>query len=111
MLPLRLFRVRAFAVGNATTFLMTGAIFAAAFFVTQEFQLALRLLAAGHRRAAAPLLRHADAHLDRSPAPSPTASAAGRSWRAGLLLQTAGFVWVALEARARASSSSSSSRC
>jgi hypothetical protein len=31
MVPLRLFRSRAFAVGNATTFLMTGAIFAAGF--------------------------------------------------------------------------------
>jgi EmrB/QacA subfamily drug resistance transporter len=40
MVPLRLFRSRAFAVGNATTFLMTGAIFAAGFLVTQEFQLA-----------------------------------------------------------------------
>ncbi len=40
MLPLRLFRSRAFALGNATTFLMTGAIFAAGFLVTQEFQLA-----------------------------------------------------------------------
>jgi hypothetical protein len=40
MLPLRLFRSRAFAAGNATTFLMTGAIFAAGFLVTQEFQLA-----------------------------------------------------------------------
>jgi EmrB/QacA subfamily drug resistance transporter len=40
MVPLRLFRSRAFAAGNATTFLMTGAIFAAGFLVTQEFQLA-----------------------------------------------------------------------
>ena len=40
MVPLRLFRNRAFAIGNATTFLMTGAIFAAGFLVTQEFQLA-----------------------------------------------------------------------
>jgi MFS family permease len=31
MVPLRLFRSRAFAAGNATTFLMTGAIFAAGF--------------------------------------------------------------------------------
>jgi MFS family permease len=40
LVPLRLFRSRAFAVGNATTVLMTGAIFAAGFLVTQEFQLA-----------------------------------------------------------------------
>ena len=41
MLPLRLLRVRAFAAGNATAFLMTGSTFAAAFFVAQYFQLAL----------------------------------------------------------------------
>ena len=40
MVPLRLFGNRAFAVGNATTFLRTGAIFAAGFLITQEFQLA-----------------------------------------------------------------------
>ena len=39
MVPLHLFRSRAFAFGNATTFLMMGAIFAAGFLVTQEFQL------------------------------------------------------------------------
>jgi MFS family permease len=40
MIPLRLFRSRAFAVGNATAFLMSGAIFAGAYFITQEFQFA-----------------------------------------------------------------------
>jgi hypothetical protein len=44
MVPLRLFRTRAFAAGNATTFLFTGAIFAAGFLVTQEFQLARGLV-------------------------------------------------------------------
>src|SRR5438552_1920664 len=41
MLPLRLLRIRAFAAGNATAFLMTGATFAAGFFVAQYFQFAL----------------------------------------------------------------------
>ena len=40
MIPLRLFRNRTFAFGNATAFLMSGAIFAGAYFVTQEFQFA-----------------------------------------------------------------------
>jgi EmrB/QacA subfamily drug resistance transporter len=40
MVPLRLFARREFAVGNVTTFFLHGATFAAAFFVTQEFQLA-----------------------------------------------------------------------
>src|SRR5689334_5006020 len=40
MLPLRLFAVRDFALGNVTTFLMSGAIFAGGLLVTEEFQLA-----------------------------------------------------------------------
>src|SRR5215469_6903347 len=40
MVPLRLFRNQTFAVGNLTTFLMSGAIFAGAYFITQEFQFA-----------------------------------------------------------------------
>src|SRR6516162_8611134 len=40
MVPLRLFAVRDFAIGNVTMFLMSGAIFAAALLVTEEFQLA-----------------------------------------------------------------------
>jgi hypothetical protein len=34
MLPLRLFRIPAFAAGNATAFLMIGALFSAAFLVS-----------------------------------------------------------------------------
>lgn len=41
MLPLRLFRSRAFSAANATGFLMTAALTAAAFLVAQYFQLAL----------------------------------------------------------------------
>ena len=40
MVPLRLFQSRQFTFGNATTFLMSGATFAAAFLLTQEFQFA-----------------------------------------------------------------------
>jgi MFS family permease len=40
MVPLRLFRIRAFAAGNATTFLMSGAVFGAGFLVIQYAQLA-----------------------------------------------------------------------
>jgi EmrB/QacA subfamily drug resistance transporter len=41
MLPLRLFRVRAFSAAGASTFLMSGAIFSAAFLTAQYFQLGL----------------------------------------------------------------------
>jgi hypothetical protein len=40
MVPLRLFASREFAIGNLTSYLMSGATFAAAFSLTQEFQLA-----------------------------------------------------------------------
>ncbi len=40
MVPLRLFASREFAVGNLTTYFLHGATFSAAFFITQEFQLA-----------------------------------------------------------------------
>jgi EmrB/QacA subfamily drug resistance transporter len=40
MVPMRMFGNQAFAVGNLTTFFMSGATFAAAFLVTQEFQFA-----------------------------------------------------------------------
>jgi hypothetical protein len=39
MVPPRLFAARDFAVVNLTTFLMSGAIFAAGLLVTEEFQL------------------------------------------------------------------------
>lgn len=39
MLPLRLFRVRAFSAANVSGFLMSGAIFSAAFLTSQYFQL------------------------------------------------------------------------
>ncbi|MGI8561986.1 MAG: DHA2 family efflux MFS transporter permease subunit [Candidatus Dormibacter sp.] len=41
MLPLRLFRSRSFTVANCTGFLMSGAIFSAAFLMAQYFQLSL----------------------------------------------------------------------
>jgi EmrB/QacA subfamily drug resistance transporter len=62
MVPLRLFRSRAFAAGNATTFFMTGAIFAGGFLVTQEFQLA-RGYSPVSAGVPAPLLCHADGDL------------------------------------------------
>src|ERR1700761_4152440 len=40
MVPLRMFGRRAFAIGNATTFFMSGAIFAGASLVAEEFQFA-----------------------------------------------------------------------
>jgi MFS family permease len=95
MVPLRLFRSRTFAVGNVTTFLMTGAIFAAGFLVTQEFQLARGYspVAAGVR-----LLPFFATPMVISPIAGAVSDRIGRRpvMVTGLLLQTAGFVWVAV---------------
>jgi hypothetical protein len=95
MLPMRFFRSRAFAAGNAACFLLYGSIFGAAFFFAQFLQTALHYGPLGAGAAAGPLDRH------------PVAGRAGRRrWVnrvgerplivAGLLLQAAGFAWIAL---------------
>ena len=96
MVPLRLFRSRAFAVGNATTFLMTGAIFAAGFLVTQEFQLARGYspVSAGVR-----LLPFFATPMFVSPIAGAVSDRVGRRpvMATGLFLQAAGFAWVAIK--------------
>jgi len=103
MLPLRLLRVRAFAAGNATAFLMTGSTFAAAFFTAQYFQLALGYspLATGVR-----LLPWFATPMLISPVAGALSDRIGRRplIACGLLLQAAGFGWVALRASAGAGS-------
>ena len=94
MLPLRLFRQRVFAVGNLTMFLMSGATFAAAFLITQEFQFArgyspisagLRLLPFfGTPMVIAPLAGALSDRIGRRPI-----------MVTGLALQALGFAWVA----------------
>jgi EmrB/QacA subfamily drug resistance transporter len=95
MVPLRLFRNRTFAAGNAATFLMTGAIFAAGFLVTQEFQLARGYspVAAGVR-----LLPFFATPMLISPVAGALSDHAGRRpvMVTGLFLQAAGFTWVAV---------------
>jgi EmrB/QacA subfamily drug resistance transporter len=94
MVPLRLFASREFALGNLTTYLLHGATFAAAFFVTQEFQLGrgysplgtgLRLLPFfATPMVVAPLAGAVSDRIGRRPI-----------MVAGLALQALGFVWVA----------------
>jgi EmrB/QacA subfamily drug resistance transporter len=95
MVPLRRFGSRAFAVGNATTFLMTGAIFAAGFLVTEEFQLARGWspVSAGVR-----LLPFFGAPMLISPVAGAVSDRIGRRpvMATGLFMQAAGFAWVAV---------------
>jgi EmrB/QacA subfamily drug resistance transporter len=97
MLPLRLLRIRAFAAGNATAFLMMGAVFSAGFLVAQYFQLALGYspLATGVR-----LLPWLAAPMLVSPVAGAVSDRVGRRpvIVSGLLLQAAGLGWVALRA-------------
>ncbi len=94
MVPLRLFAVREFAVGNLASFLMSGAIFAAAFFVTQEFQFARGYspLATGLR-----LLPFFATPMFISPLAGALSDRIGRRpiMVTGLTLQAIGFIWVA----------------
>jgi EmrB/QacA subfamily drug resistance transporter len=93
MIPLRLFRNQTFAAGNATTFLMSGAIFAGAYFVTQEFQFARGYspVSAGLR-----LLPFFATPMFISPLAGAIADRVGLRpvMVLGLTLQAAGFTWV-----------------
>jgi EmrB/QacA subfamily drug resistance transporter len=97
MLPLRLLRIRTFAAGNATGFLMTGSTFSAAFLITQYFQFALGYspLATGLR-----LLPWFGTPMLIAPAAGALSDRIGRRpvIATGLLLQAAGFAWVAATA-------------
>ena len=94
MVPLRLFASREFAIGNLTTYMMSGATFAAAFFVTQEFQLARGYspLGTGLR-----LLPFFATPMIVSPLAGALSDRIGRRpiMVAGLALQALGFIWVA----------------
>ena len=102
MLPARLLRIRAFTAANATGFLQSAALFSAAFLAAQYFQLGLGFspLGAGLR------------FLPWTATPVVIAPLAGRLtdrlgprplMLAGLLLQAAGFAWIALVATATVS--------
>ncbi len=94
MVPLRMFSVRDFAIGNLTTFLMSGAIFAAGLLVTEEFQLARHYSPVG---AGVRLLPFFATPMFVSPIAGALSDRIGRRpiMVVGLSLLTAGFVWVA----------------
>jgi len=98
MLPMRLFRSPAFAAGNAATLLMFGALFSAVFFMAQFLQTTLGLspLQAGVR-----LIPWTGTVMIVSPIAGALVERVGERplLVGGLLMQAAGFGWVALLAR------------
>ncbi len=94
MVPLRLFAVRDFAIGNVTTFLMSGAIFAGGLLVTEEFQLARHYSPVG---AGVRLLPFFATPMFVSPVAGALSDRIGRRpiIVTGLSLLTGGFAWVA----------------
>jgi EmrB/QacA subfamily drug resistance transporter len=94
LVPPRMFASRDFTFGNLTTFLMTGAIFAAGTLVTEEFQLARGYspVSAGLR-----LLPFFGTPMLVSPLAGALSDRIGRRpiMVTGLTLLTAGLVWVA----------------
>jgi len=94
MVPLRLFADRDFAIGNLTTFLMSGAIFAGGLLVTEEFQLARHFSPVG---AGLRLLPFFATPMLVSPVAGALSDRIGRRpiIVVGLSMLTAGFAWVA----------------
>jgi EmrB/QacA subfamily drug resistance transporter len=94
MVPLGLFRSRAFAIGNVTAFFMSGATFSAAFLITQEFQFARGYspISTGLR-----LLPFFATPMVISPFAGAMSDRIGRRpiMATGLALQALGFAWVA----------------
>jgi EmrB/QacA subfamily drug resistance transporter len=95
MVPLRLFRDRPFAVGNVVTFLMSGAIFAGAYLVSEEFQFARGYspVSTGLR-----LLPFFGMPMIISPLAGALSDKTGRRpvMVTGLALLSGGFFWVAV---------------
>jgi EmrB/QacA subfamily drug resistance transporter len=102
LVPLGLFGSRAFAVGTVTTFLMSGATFAAAFLITQEFQFARGYspITTGLR-----LLPFFATPMVISPLAGAISDRIGRKpiMATGLALQALGFTWVAARGSLRTS--------
>ncbi len=99
MLPMRLFGSRGFASGNAVGFLMFASLFSAVFFMAQFLQMSL---GESPFQAGLRLVPWTGTVMIVSPIAGAVVDRIGERQLlvGGLLLQAAGFAWVALEARA-----------
>jgi EmrB/QacA subfamily drug resistance transporter len=97
MLPLRLFRSRTFTAANASGFLMTAAIFSAAFLVSQYFQFGLGY---GPLETGLRFLPWTATPFLITPLAGAVSDRIGRRplMISGLLLQAAGLSWIAVDA-------------
>jgi EmrB/QacA subfamily drug resistance transporter len=95
MLPMRLFRSRAFAAGNAAIFFTIASLFAAVFFFSQLLQTGL---GSGPLGAGVRLLAWTGTFITIAPIAGTLADRFGeRPFMVfGLLLQAAGMIWIAL---------------
>lgn len=95
MLPMRLFRSRAFAAGNASGFLLYGSIFGAAFFIPQFLQVALHY---GPLKAGLALVPWTVTLSLVAPFAGARINRTGERplLVGGLLMQAAGFAWIAV---------------
>src|SRR5215472_10156782 len=95
MLPMHMFRSLSFSAGNATGFLMQGALFAAAFLVAQYMQFGLRL---SPFDTGAHLLPWTATPLFVAPAAGLISDRVGRRpvLALGMVLQGVGLIWFAL---------------
>jgi EmrB/QacA subfamily drug resistance transporter len=99
MLPMGLFRSRGFAAGNAVSLLMFAGLFSAVFFMAQFLQ---TVLGESPLRAGLELIPWTGTVMLVSPLSGALVDRIGERPLvvAGMLMQAAGFAWVALEARA-----------
>ncbi|TNC22594.1 MFS transporter [Amycolatopsis alkalitolerans] len=95
MLPMRLFRSRAFSAGNATGFLLYASIFGTAFFLPQFLQIALHY---GPLRAGLALVPWTMTLTLVAPVAGTRIARFGERplLAGGLFLQAVGFAWIAL---------------
>jgi EmrB/QacA subfamily drug resistance transporter len=98
MIPMRFFRLRAFAAGNAAMFLLNGALMSAIFFMAQFQQAAL---GEGPRTAGLRLLPWGFAVIVGARKAVPLAERFGDPFAValGLAVQAAGLAWIALIAQ------------